>query len=109
MTNRTREYPVKFNVRPALYAFGLDFCMYSKIPEGQTFVAETVNMKVVEQGSLVEPLFNLDSDEAQALMDAMWNVGVRPSNGEGNVGMIGAMKEHLASLKEDVAWHRGRK
>ena len=26
-----------------------------------------------------------------------------------NVGMIGAMKEHLASLKEDVAWHRGRK
>ena len=32
-----------------------------------------------------------------------------PGNGEGNVGMIGAMKEHLASLKEDVAWHRGRK
>lgn len=33
------------------------------------------------------------------LMDALWSAGIRPSNGEGNVGQIGAMKAHLEDMR----------
>lgn len=32
-------------------------------------------------------------------MDALWSAGIRPSNGEGNVGQIGAMKAHLEDMR----------
>jgi hypothetical protein len=36
----------------------------------------------------------------QCLMDELWKAGIRPSNGEGNIGQIGAVKDHLADMRK---------
>ena len=71
-------------------------------------VADPVVMKEYELGTLSRgvSMLTLEDPECQNLMDALWQSGVRPSNGEGNVGMIGAMKEHIQDLRADVDWHR---
>jgi hypothetical protein len=46
------------------------------------------------------PTMELSKADAVALMDALWDVGIRPSNGEGNGGQIKAMGDHLKDLKD---------
>lgn len=47
-------------------------------------------------------LFTLSQKELQYLMDSMWRKGIRPSNGEGSVGEIGALKYHLEDMRKLV-------
>ena len=37
---------------------------------------------------------------AQDLLDDLWRAGIRPSNGEGSVGEIGTIKNHLADMRK---------
>lgn len=44
----------------------------------------------------------LSKEEAQQLMDALFNAGVRPTNGAGSVGQLAATQAHLVDM-QDVA------
>lgn len=39
---------------------------------------------------------------AQQLMDQLWACGIRPSSGDGNVGAMAAVQEHLKDLRKLV-------
>ena len=54
-------------------------------PEGERFTA---------------PTFTLMLEEAQELMDSLWQVGLRPSEGTGSAGSLAATQKHL----EDMRW-----
>lgn len=41
------------------------------------------------------PSFQLNVQEAQKLMDDLWNCGLRPSEGTGSAGALAATQEHL--------------
>ena len=56
----------------------------------------------VEPAMRIEPTFRAEKRELQALMDELWRVGIRPSNGEGNVGQIGATRHHLKDMRKIV-------
>ena len=58
--------------------------------------------KVVEQGTVIEPTVRLDDGAAQQLMNELWKIGVRPTNGEGSVGQIGATERHLEDMRRLV-------
>lgn len=45
------------------------------------------------------PVATLRHDEAQAMMDELWRVGVRPSEGTGSAGSLRHAEDHIASLK----------
>lgn len=49
-----------------------------------------------------EPAFQLDNQSAQALMDALWSAGLRPSSGDlaGGTGMAAAMKAMQAHIDD---------
>ena len=49
------------------------------------------------------PLITINGTEAQGLMDELWRAGIRPKNGEGSVGQIGATERHLADMRALVA------
>jgi hypothetical protein len=51
------------------------------------------------------PTAVLDKLSAQALIDELWRAGVRPSNGEGSVGEIAAVRNHLADMQNLVFNH----
>lgn len=47
----------------------------------------------------VPPTLSLPFEAAQQLMDELWNAGIRPVDGTGNVGQTGAMANHLNDMR----------
>lgn len=54
-----------------------------------------------ETGPHVEarPCLSLTPDEAQALVDELWLLGVRPSEGTGSAGSLAATERHLVDMR----------
>jgi hypothetical protein len=53
---------------------------------------------------IVQPLASLEMAEAQRLMDALWDCGLRPSEGSGSAGSLAATEKHLADMRA-LAFH----
>jgi len=47
----------------------------------------------------IQPTFSLAYQEAQELMDALWNVGLRPTQGKSSSGQLEAVERHLADMR----------
>lgn len=75
--------------------FGIDMLI-----RGEDYVAKPLVFERAEQHVYIEKTCSITDDSAQQLMDELWRIGVRPSNGEGNVGQIGAMKDHLEDMRK---------
>lgn len=68
----------------------------------QGFVAR-ISLEPHEEGDeILEPTMRLAATEAQQLMDALWWAGIRPSNGNGNAGQLGATEKHLEDMRKLV-------
>lgn len=50
------------------------------------------------------PALSLKRDDAQHLMDELWNVGLRPSEGSGSAGSLAATERHLKDMQK-LAFH----
>lgn len=53
-----------------------------------------------EQGRMIEPTFSLEPEEAQELMDDLWRIGFRPSEGTGSAGALAATQKHLEDMRK---------
>ena len=62
-------------------------------------VAKPLEFEEVPQGALVNPTFSLHGDEAQELMDMLWNCGLRPTQGKQSAGQLDAVERHLADMR----------
>jgi hypothetical protein len=49
-----------------------------------------------------EPTVRIDVEEAQHLLDQLWEMGLRPSAGVSSTGQDAAQKEHISDLREIV-------
>jgi hypothetical protein len=95
MMNKLELYPTR--------RFGWDgfgFYLYERDEYGVTAHAISVNMQSVpRQPSAIvepnEPTFHLRYEQAQRLMDELWNCGLRPSEGMGSAGQLAATQKHL--------------
>jgi len=47
-----------------------------------------------------EPTVRLRFDEAQQLMDSLWNCGLRPTEGSGSAGSLAATQKHLEDMRK---------
>ena len=45
------------------------------------------------------PTMTLDPQAAQLLMDQLWSVGLRPTEGTGSAGSLAATQHHLADMR----------
>lgn len=50
----------------------------------------------------VYPTFQLSNRNAQALMDQLWQCGVRPTEGKGSAGQLKAVEYHLEDMRKLV-------
>jgi hypothetical protein len=46
-----------------------------------------------------EPTFSLSPEEAQTLMDDLWQCGLRPTEGTGSAGSLKATERHLEDMR----------
>ena len=49
-----------------------------------------------------EPCLYLRHDECQGLIDELWRVGFRPSEGTGSAGALKATQDHLSDMQKIV-------
>lgn len=49
-----------------------------------------------------EPAIRIDYEAAQQLMDELWHVGIRPTEGTGSAGSLAATERHLADMQTIV-------
>jgi len=54
----------------------------------------------VEEGLISDATFALNIDEAQGLMDDLWNCGLRPTEGSGSAGSLRATEKHLEDMRK---------
>ena len=66
--------------------------------DGNTVVKEVV-FEEVSSESIVDPSFTLGMEEAQVLIDDLWNAGLRPTEGTGSAGSLRATEKHLADMR----------
>jgi hypothetical protein len=62
-------------------------------------VAKSLEFAEVSPGAPLDPTFNLDRQEAQELMDMLWNCGLRPTQGKQSAGQLDAVERHLADMR----------
>ena len=61
--------------------------------------------EVKERFQTTKSTFTLRYDEAQILMDDLWNAGLRPTEGAGSAGAMRAVESHLKDLRK-IAFNR---
>ena len=68
--------------------------------DGRIAIAQPVLMSLLAlddpaRHGFTEPLLRLDPDAAKQLMDELWTLGVRPTEGHGSTGQLAATEKHL--------------
>ena len=68
--------------------------------DGSINVATKLDVEKMPEGSILDPLLQIDVNQAQRLMDDLWECGIRPSEGSGSAGSLAATERHLADMKK---------
>ena len=71
--------------------------------DGSTLFAAPAQMVAMSSDPRVghqEPFLHITYDEAQRLVDELWQCGVRPSEGTGSAGALAATERHLADMRK---------
>lgn len=80
-----------------IYRDGVDLLYFQR--QGETIaVAQPVNLILTEQprSDLIEgPTLHLPDNSAQELLQALWDAGLRPSDGTGGSAEVKALRDHI--------------
>lgn len=72
-------------------------------PDGAFDVAQPAQFDRQPDGSQwPQPMLRLNPTEAQALIDSLWDCGLRPSEGSGSAGALAATQRHLDDMRRLV-------
>lgn len=64
-------------------------------------IASPLEFTELADGNLVPaPTGRMAPEAAQALMDQLWDIGIRPSRAEGSAGTLDAVKYHLEDMRK---------
>lgn len=63
--------------------------------------------KPEDEGKDRPPFITLEQEGAQRLMDALWDAGLRPSEGMGSAGQLAAVQNHLKDMRVIVGKQLG--
>lgn len=80
------------------------FHHYESDTRSQISVLKIVPKPLSEEDAVreIEPTLRLRPEEAQSLMDELWNVGIRPAAAAGSAGQLSAVQAHLEDMRRLV-------
>lgn len=91
---------IEVRAEKAWFRNRIEFMVIQKSENGRTSVGRSITMQTIEEGEAFgDPTFSLRPDEAQAMMDELWRVGLRPSEGTGSAGSLAATERHLKDMQ----------
>ncbi len=101
---------LKFRItRENFYDIGsLGLRFWGRTSNGKIVLPEPITMKIVENPDELVlsrgPDILLSAESAQQLMDELWHVALRPSEGSGSAGSLAATQRHLGDMRA-IAGH----
>jgi len=92
---------------PSFMGFGYELRILDK--EKKIFIENLLCKKVNDDTSdiVVPSLMILTKDEIIQLMDSLWDLGIRPSNGSGDFNAFTAVQYHLEDMRKLVFKDKG--
>ncbi len=88
--------------------FGRDIRVFYREQHGNSghAYAQSVTMKYIAdedaQGQIMPAMMTITPECAQNLMDSLWDLGFRPSEGTGSAGAMAATQKHLEDMRKLV-------
>lgn len=81
---------------------GIEIAAFRKTRDGggQFATLQWEPLKEDDITSHVAPLLSIRMEQAQVLMDDLWNAGVRPTEGAGSAGAMRAAERHIEDLRK---------
>lgn len=92
------NYDDKVRAKAAPWMNGVEIAAFGKLPNGDTRVA-VVQWETIADNAEMKPTLAIRMDQAQVLMDDLWNAGVRPTDGAGSAGAMRAAERHIQDLR----------
>jgi len=69
---------------------------------GGFYSAQKLELIQQEPNNCLSPFLTINSQEAQILIDDLWDCGLRPSEGSGSTGSFAAQQRHLDDMRRLV-------
>ena len=92
-----------WNANVGLYGFEYGFDEAGHYARDAVFANVTIERLTAEDyGRKLEPFVRLEKEQAQLLMDDLWNCGIRPTEGAGSAGAMAATERHLEDMRKLV-------
>jgi len=99
----TFNHPIEFMARREQWNCGISLYARQVTREGEHFMAQPLVMAPHERFTQATPFAMVDIEQAQQLMDELWQCGLRPSEGTGSAGSLRATERHLEDMRKLVA------
>jgi len=77
---------------------GVEIGAWRRITGGPVEVA-TLQWEAIADNAERRSLLTMRMQQAQVLMDDLWNAGIRPTEGAGSAGAMRAAENHIADLR----------
>lgn len=79
----------------------VDITVTHEDPFGVVAIAAPLTFQASPDGEAYDsgPTMRLRPDDAQRLMDELWRVGLRPTEGTGSAGSLAATERHLKDMQ----------
>ncbi|HJV89731.1 MAG TPA: hypothetical protein VJ623_05445 [Holophagaceae bacterium] len=100
--------PLRFNLNLTPIFGQIEAYAYTRAEDGRVHLGRLLEMTPLDPSvGTHEPTFHMDRSSAQELMDELWRIGMRPSEGTGSAGAMAATQAHLRDLQRLVFEKRG--
>ena len=92
----------KVHAENRFYADAIAIHIYERLQNGDISLLSGLQFTTHHEAEIVEPqeAIQLQRETAQQLMDALWQCGLRPSEGSGSAGSLKATESHLKDMQE---------
>jgi len=90
---------LRIKAAKTLWSDRIDLLITERLESGKVAILRNAKLEVIESGQAVEPSLSIEPEAAQMLIDALWDCGLRPSEGSGSAGSLAATQKHLKDMQ----------
>ena len=91
--------PAEFMARRQDWNSGIALYFRQRTVGNDSMVADRISLVKHAPGTIAEPMMLIEIQQAQQLMDELWQCGLRPSEGTGSAGSLAATERHLKDMQ----------